>query len=181
MVVVARDGRRAFTADIRSGTMTAVDLVAGEPRSLPVSTQTEAIGVSPEGDQVWVGSNDKGTVTVISPARWKAIDTLDLGGQPYRIVFSPDGRRVLVTTPMSDEVWLFDAATRKELGRLKTPSSSGSPGQPFGIAWSPDGTRAFVTLRGAAQVAVIDTERMALLRHFTAGPGADGIAFARRP
>ena len=181
MVVVARDGRRAFTADIRSGTMTAVDLVSGEPRSLPVSTQTEAIGVSPEADQVWVGSNDKGTVTVISPSQWKAVDTLDVGGQPYRIVFSPDGRRVLVSTPMSDEVWLFDAATRKELGRVKTPSSSGTPGQPFGIAWSPDGKRAFVTLRGAAQVAVLDTEKMSLLKHFTAGPGADGIAFARRP
>ena len=181
MVVVARDGRRAFTANIRSGSMTAVDLVSGEPRSLPVSTQTEAIGVSPEADQVWVGSNDRGTVTVVRTAEWKAIDTLDVGGQPYRIVFSPDGRRVLVTTPASDEVRLFDAASRKELGRLKTPGSTGTPGQPFGIAWSPDGKQAFITLRGAAQVAVIDAEKMTLLRHITAGPGADGIAFARRP
>ena len=181
MVVVARDGRRAFTANIRSGTVTALDLEAGEPRSLPVSTQTEAIGVSPDGGQVWVGSNDQGTVTVVRTAEWGVVDTLDVGGQPYRIVFSPDGRRVLVTTPASDEVRLFDAATRRELGRLKTPASSGSAGQPFGVAWSPDGRLGYVTLRGAAQVAVVDVETMSLQRHITAGAGADGIAWARRP
>ena len=181
MVVAARDGRRAFTANIRSGSMTALDLDSGEPRSLPVSTQTEAIGVSPDGAQVWVGSNDQGTVTVVRTAEWRVIDTLNVGGQPYRIVFSPDGRRVLVTTPASDEVRLFDAATRRELGRLKTPASSGAAGQPFGVAWSPDGKLGYITLRGAAQVAVVDIEKMSLLRHLTAGPGADGIAFARRP
>jgi hypothetical protein len=68
---------------------------------------------------------------------------------------------VLVTTPASDEVRRFDAATRRELGRLKTPASSGAA--------------------GAEQVAVVDIEKMSLLRHLTAGPGADGIAFARRP
>ena len=181
MVVAARDGRRAFTANIRSGSVTALDLEAGEPKSLPVSTQTEAIGVSPDGGQVWVGSNDQGTVTVVRTAEWRVLDTLDVGGQPYRIVFSPDGSRVLVTTPASDEVRLFDAATRKEMGRLKTPASSGGAGQPFGVAWSPDGTLGYVTLRGAAEVAVVDIATMSLRRRLTAGPGADGIAFARRP
>jgi DNA-binding beta-propeller fold protein YncE len=181
MVVVAADGRRAFTANIRSGSVTAVDLVSGEPRSLAVSTQTEAIGVAPDAAQVWVGSNDRGTVTVVRTAEWKAIDTLDVGGQPYRIVFSPDGSKVLVTTPGSDEVRLFDAGTRKELGRLKTPASSGAPGQPFGVAWRTDGREAYITLRGAAQVAVVDIATMSLRRYITAGAGADGIAFARRP
>lgn len=181
MVVAARDGRRAFTANIRSGTMTALDLDSGDPRSLPVSTQTEAIGVSPDGAQVWVGSNDQGTVTAVSTAEWRVIDTLDVGGQPYRIVFSPDGRRVLVTTPGSDEVRLFDAETRRELGRLKTPASSGAAGQPFGAAWSPDGKRAYITLRGAAQVVVLDAEKLGVLRYLGTGAGPDGIAFAARP
>lgn len=181
MVVVARDGRRAFTANIRSGSMTAVDLVSGEPRTLAVSTQTEAIGVSPDAAQVWVGSNDRGTVTVVRTAAWRATDTLDVGGQPYRIVFSPDGSRVLVTTPASDEVRLFDAATRKELGRVKTPASSGAPGQPFGVAWSADGRLAYITLRGAGQVAVVDIRAMSVLRHIGTGAGPDGIAFAPKP
>lgn len=181
MVVAARDGRRAFTANIRSGSVTALDLESGEPRSLAVSTQTEAIGVSPDGGQVWVGSNDQVTVTVISTAEWRVLDTLDVGGQPYRIVFSPDGGRVLVTTPASDEIRLFDGATRKEMGRLKTPASSGGAGQPFGVAWSPDGTLGYVTLRGAAEVAVVDIATMSLQRRLPAGPGADGIAYARRP
>lgn len=181
MVVAARDGRRAFTANIRSGSMTALDLESGDPRSLAVSTQTEAIGVSPDGAQVWVGSNDQGTVTAVSTAEWRVIDTLDVGGQPYRIVFSPDGRRVLVTTPGSDEVRLFDAETRRELGRLKTPASSGAAGQPFGAAWSPDGKRAYITLRGAAQVVVLDAEKVGVLRYLGTGAGPDGIAFATRP
>jgi YVTN family beta-propeller protein len=181
MVVAARDGRRAFTANIRSGSVTALDLESGDPRSLAVSTQTEAIGVSPDGAQVWVGSNDQGTLTVVGTAEWRVLDTLDVGGQPYRIVFSPDGSRVLVTTPASDEIRLFVAATRQEIGRLRTPASSGGAGQPFGVAWSPEGTRGYITLRGAAEVAVVDIATMSLQRRLTAGPGADGIAFARRP
>jgi YVTN family beta-propeller protein len=181
MVVVAADGRRSFTANIMPGTMTAVDLVGGNPRSLPVSTQTEAIGVSPDGNWVWVGSNDQGTVTVVDAAAWKVIDTLNVGGQPYRIVFSPDGRRVLVTTPASDEVRLFDAASRQELGLVTTPASSGSRGQPFGIGWSADGRQAFITLRGAAQVALLDIATMKVVRHLAAGAGPVGIAVVRRP
>ena len=181
MLGVARDGRRAFTANMRSGDVSAIDLVSGEPRTLPVSTQTEAIGVAPDAGQVWVGSNDQGTVTVVHTATWRVVDTLRVGGQPYRIVFSPDGRRVLVTTPGSDEVRLFDAETRREIGRVKTPAGGGGPGQPFGVAWRPDGKGAYVTLRGAAQVAVLDLEKLSVSRYLGTGAGPDGIAFARRP
>jgi len=181
MIGVASDGRRAFTANIRSGDISAVDLVSGDPRTLPVSTQTEALGVAPDAGQVWVGSNDQGTVTVVRTSAWRVVDTLRVGGQPYRIVFSPDGRRVLVTTPQSDEVWLFDAESRREIGRVKTPAGSGGPGQPFGVAWRPDGKGAYVTLRGAAQVAVLDLEKLSVAGYIAAGQGPDGIAFARRP
>jgi YVTN family beta-propeller protein len=181
MLGVARDGRRAFTANMRSGDVSAIDLVSGEPRTLPVSTQAEAIGVAPDGGQVWVGSNDQGTVTVVHTAAWRVVDTLRVGGQPYRIVFSPDGRRVLVTTPGSDEVRLFDAETRREIGRVKTPAGGGGPGQPFGVAWRPDGTQAYISLRGAEQVAVLDLEKLSVSRYIGTGAGPDGIAFARRP
>jgi DNA-binding beta-propeller fold protein YncE len=181
MIGVASDGRRAFTANIRSGDISAVDLVSGDPKTLPVSTQTEALGVAPDAGQVWVGSNDQGTVTVVRTAAWRVVDTLRVGGQPYRIVFSPDGRRVLVTTPQSDEVRLFDAESRREIGRVKTPAQGGTPGQPFGAAWSPDGGVAYITLRGAEQVAVLDLEKLSVSRYLGTGAGPDGIAFARRP
>lgn len=181
MVVVAADGRRAFTANLRSGSISSIDLTGGDARVLPVSTQTEAIGMAPDASQVWVGSNDQGTVSVVDASAWRVTHALNVGGQPYRIVFSPDGRRVLVTTPRSDEVWLFDAATRKELGRVRTPGSAGGPGQPFGVAWGRDGTRAFITLRAARQVAVLDVDRMAVIRHLNTGEGPDGIAFVAQP
>jgi len=181
MIGVAGDGRRAFTANIRSGDISAVDLVSGDPKTLPVSTQTEAIGVAPDGAQVWVGSNDQGTVTVVRTAAWRVVDTLRVGSQPYRIVFSPDGRRVLVTTPQSDEVWLFDAESRREIGRVKTPAQGGTPGQPFGVAWSPEGRVAYITLRGAEQMVVLDLEKLSVSQYLGTGAGPDGIAFARRP
>jgi len=181
MIGVASDGRRAFTANIRSGDISAIDLVSGDPKTLPVSTQTEALGVAPDAGQVWVGSNDQGTVTVVRTAAWRVVDTLRVGGQPYRIVFSPDGSRVLVTTPQSDEVRLFDAESRREIGRVKTPAQGGTPGQPFGVAWSPEGRVAYITLRGAEQVAVLDLEKLSVSRYLGTGAGPDGIAFARRP
>ncbi|NOT07039.1 MAG: hypothetical protein HOP28_02425 [Gemmatimonadales bacterium] len=177
MVAVAADGRRAFTANIQPGTISAVDLVAGEPRILQVSTQTEAIGVAPDASQAWVGSNDKGTVSTVNIAQWKVTDTLAVGSWPYRISFSPDGRRVLVTTPNSDEIWLFDAAARRQTGRLKV---AGAASRPYGIIWHPDGKSAYITLTGLNQVGVLDVDRMALTQFLDVGAAPDGIAYARR-
>lgn len=58
MVGVVRDGKRAWTGDMGSNSVTELDLVTGRPlRSIDVPATPEAINVTPDGREVWVGSN----------------------------------------------------------------------------------------------------------------------------
>lgn len=173
MVVVTRDGKRGYTANITPGTLSAVDLeTPGEPRVLKVGTMTEAINITPANDQAWLGSNNTGKVYVVDLARWQVIDSLQTSGFPYRIGFTPDGATAIVTNPQQDEVQVIDAKTRAKLSTM--PVSGG----PMGVAIAPDGSVAWITLAGAGEVAEIDLRTHAVRRRFAAGAGPDGIAYA---
>lgn len=181
MLALSADGRRAYTANIGPGTLSLVDLTgANQPKVLPVGPETEAIGLAPDESEVWLGSNSTGKVFAVDLAGWRVRDSVQTSGHPYRVTFSPDGRRVLVTNPFSDEVQLIDPATRRIVATIKTPGEGGGPGQPFGIAFHPDGSTAWITLRGANQVVELDLTAATVRRYLPAGGGPDGIAYTVR-
>jgi DNA-binding beta-propeller fold protein YncE len=177
MVAVTRDGQVGYTANIGSGSLSRLDLSGRDSaRILPVSIQTEAIGLTPNGGQTWLGSNPTGKVYAVDIAGWKVIDSLQTSGMPYRIGFTPDGISAVVTNPMANEVRVFDAATRAH--RATIPLDPGD--QPLGLIFSPDNATAWVTLGGSAQVAELDLSTHTVRRHLPTGGGPDGIAYVVR-
>jgi DNA-binding beta-propeller fold protein YncE len=177
MLAVTRDGRRAYTANIASGSISVVSLAdSSEAKFLPVGTQTEAIALSPDNREAWVGSNNTGKVYMVNVVDWKVVDSVQTSGFPYRIAFSPDGGTALITNPMSDEVHFYDTRSRARIGTVRTPGSTGQTGQPLGAIFGGDGKTAWVTLAGAGEIAVIDVESPALKSYLPAGDGPDGIA-----
>jgi YVTN family beta-propeller protein len=180
MVVISPDGARAYTANIGPGTLSAIDLTQpggtpGEARTLKVGTMTEAINITPDGTQAWMGSNNTGKVFIIDLARWMIIDSLQTSGFPYRIAFTADGSTALVTNPQEDALQVIDARTRARTTTIRLP------GGPVGIATSPDGMTAWVTLANTGEVAEVDLRFNMVRRTFPAGEGPDGIAYADVP
>lgn len=174
MVAVSADGRRAFTANIGSNSITEIDLVGGTPvRSLDVAPRTEGVGVTPDGREVWVGSNTDHTVIVVDAQNWIVLDTLPAAGLPYRVAISPDGGTALVPAPMAGVLRVFDVASRSERRAIGF-----GDGRPVGTAISPDGTYAFVSLQGADEAAMVDLQTLEEVRRFRTGAGPDGIAVA---
>ncbi|HEU4800872.1 MAG TPA: cytochrome D1 domain-containing protein [Gemmatimonadales bacterium] len=174
MVAVTADGRRAFTANVGSNSITEIDLVGGTPvRSLDVAPRTEGVGVTPDGREVWVGSNTDHTVTVVDAQNWKVLDTLPAAGLPYRVAISADGGTALVPAPMTGVLRVFDVASRSERRAI-----SFGDGQPVGTAISPDGAYAFVSLQGTDEAAMVDLRTLEEVRRFKTGAGPDGIAVA---
>ncbi len=177
MVALGPDGRYGYTANIGSGSLSAIDLDGREAaRFLPVGIQTEAIGVTPAGTQAWLGSNPTGKVFTVDLAAWKVIDSVQTRGMPYRIGFTPDGGIAVITNPMADEIQILDARTRQPRGSVKTAGQA----SPQGLAFAPDGTTAWITLGGTSQVAEIDLTRSSIRRLLTSGAGPDGIAYVVR-
>ena len=176
MLVITPDGTRAFTANIASDTVTAIDLnMPPGPNAISqiaVGKEPEALALSPDGRELWVGQNGEGTVTIIDAIGKRIKETIKVGQVPIRVKFTPDGQRVLVSDYKAGELIVFEAATRKELKRIK------AEGVPVGILIAPDGQRAYVAAMGANQVLVFDLVKLEQAGAFQPGQGPDGMAWA---
>ncbi len=176
MVAVVEDGSRAFTGNIRSNTVSELNLRTGEfVRSFDVPQQPEAINVTPDGKEVWVGSNATGKVSVLDPATGTVTTAAEGFGFPYRVLFTPDVRTVLIPDARGNELRFLERASRRELGRLTFEG-----GGPQGITMSPDGRHAFLSLSQQGRVAVIDVAGRKVLAFVAVGDTPDGVAYTTR-
>lgn len=178
MLALPNSGKKVYTANIGNGTLSEMDVATKTLiRSMPVATRTEGIGVTPDGSQAWVGSNDGKTVSVVDIAQWKVVHTMSGFGFPYRVGFSPDGSRGIVSDPMADEIRIYDVKGFTELGRVAT----GQGTAPEGIQFSPDGKLAWITLNGGNAIAEVDVAAKSVTRKFDTEIRPDGVTYIARP
>lgn len=173
MVAVQSDGRRAYTANVGSGTMTAIDLSSGRATgSVTIGPRSEGLATTPDGNEVWVGSNTDGTVSVVNVAAMR-VDTV-LGGfrMPYRMGISPDRHLAVIVEAEGTQVRVIDLARRAVLGGADVG------GGPRGVAISPDSKWAFVTLQPQNEVVIVDLARRAAVGRFPVGTAPDGVAYS---
>lgn len=173
MVGVVADGSRAWTGNMRSNTVSELDLRTGKfVRSIAVPETPEAINVTPDGREVWVGSNATGKISVVDPSTGNVTTAAEGFGWPYRVLFTPDLRTVVLPDMRHEEVRFLERASHRELGRLPFPG-----GGPQGIAITPDGRFIFQSLSREARVAIIDVAERKVVGYLAAGETPDGIAY----
>jgi YVTN family beta-propeller protein len=140
-----------------------------------VGNGSEGFDVSPDRRELWVANAQDGTLSVIDIAAKKVIQTIQANVHgANRLKFTPDGKRVLVSTLGGPDLVILDAAARQEIKRI--PIGHGAAG----IVMQPDGTRAFVACSPDNYVAVIDLHSLAVTGHIQAGGEPDGMAWAIR-
>jgi DNA-binding beta-propeller fold protein YncE len=173
MVAITGDGRRAWTGDMGSHTVTELDVVAGTYlRSISVPNTPEAINVTPDGREVWVGSNQTGKVSVVDPTTGSVTTAAEGVSWPYRVLFSPDGKTVVLPDMRNHDVRFLDRATRRELSRISVPGAG-----PQGVIMTPDGRYLLESLSTQARVMVVDMRTRQVVGHIPAGQTPDGIAY----
>lgn len=175
-MAIRPDGVVGYTANIRSGTITEVHFGTGATRTLAVAPEVEGIGVTPDGREVWVGSNTAGTISIVDVAAWRVTATLDQGERPYRVTISPDGRLAAAALTVRSRIRLIDVTTRRAIAELEAPPNA----QPVGMTWSRDGSRLYVACQGINAVAEFDIASRRLLRTIAVGDGPDGVAVAEK-
>jgi DNA-binding beta-propeller fold protein YncE len=176
MVGVTGDGRLAYTGNMGSHSVSELDLRTGAfVRLWPVPTTPEAINVTPDGAEVWVGSNTTGKVSVLHPATGQVKTAAEGFGWPYRVLFTPDRSTVLLPDLKHEVLRFVDRASHRELGRITFPG-----GAPQGITITPDGRYALESLSGQGRVAIIDVATRSVVGYLAAGETPDGIAYTTR-
>lgn len=173
MIAVNAAGTRGWTANVADNSVSELDLEARRlVRAFDVPAAPEGIAVTPDGAEVWVGSNETGAVTVIATATGETIATLRETAFPYRLGASRDGRLVAIVDGQGDRLAVADVASHTIVRSIELPS-------PRGVAIAPDGRTACVTLAGG-ELAVVDLETGEMVRSYRVQLSPDGVGVGWR-
>jgi DNA-binding beta-propeller fold protein YncE len=174
MFVLAHDGRRGYTANVGPGTVSVLDLVGRKTVAvIPVSGNVQRISISNDDKHVFTSDQTAPRLAVIDTATKKVTDWIALPGTGYGTAPTPDGRWLLVCIPSTNEVAVVDLAAMKVVRRIAVPS------HPQEILIPPGGKVAYVSCNTSGKVAVLDLRNWTVPKTIAAGPGADGLAWAR--
>lgn len=182
MIYVSRDGKKVYTTNVNAATVSILEDKATPPAYhewvqtvIPVAKGSEGFDVSPDGRELWTAGAADGTLSIIDLTTKKLISNIDAKAVgANRLQFTPDGKRVLVSSLRTGDLFIYDPASHKELKRINTGHGAA------GILIDDDGSRAFIGCTGDNYVAVIDLKTVTVTGHIDIR-GADGLAWAVRP
>jgi DNA-binding beta-propeller fold protein YncE len=186
MLALAANGDRLYTTNVPDGSVTAINPKTRAAGAVtPVARFVEGLAITPDGKQVWIGSNGDSLVVVLDTQSGRAIDTLRGFGMPYRLAMTQDGKTVIITDPAKAEVRIVDVQSRKERFKVSIPSEGVLSTAEFPGSASPEGVAAgadgfvYITLQGQNQAAGIDLSTGKILWRLPVGAWPDGIAYAK--
>ncbi len=175
MVVLADRHGRAYTTNIGSGNVTAIDASSLEVTDqIPTGAGAEGIDVDPAGDRVYVTNRSAGTLTEIDVRSNRVSRTLDVGDFPIRVKVRPDGKEALVSNARGNELVAVDLERWEVVRRLAVGA------MPVGILITPDNRTAYVANTRDDRVSVIDLVEWKLDGQIVAGDEPDGMAWVKR-
>lgn len=189
MVAVDPGERRAYVANIGSGTVSVLDLESGERISnLATGQGAEGVAVSTAG-HIWVTNRADDTLTVLDGETFKTLKEISSPGFPIRATATPQGQ-VLVTRARAGELAVYDAATFDEVRTIKFDINSlgaegrlfgdrfGDSSVPIGVVVDGAGERAFVAHANADVITEVDLASGEIIRLLHAGREPDGMGYS---
>ena len=176
MLAITSDGRRGYTANVASGTVSVLDLDARKLLAIiPVCKTTQRISLSVDDRWIFTSDQNQPRLAVIDPqtngvSRWIEMPVSGYGSAP-----TPDGRWLVIALPKANQVGVIDLATMKVAHLVDVPRV------PQEVLVRPDGAEVYVSCDASKQIAVIDAKEWKVTKLIEAGPGADGLAWAKKP
>ena len=174
MLVLSHDGTRGYTANVGPGSVSVLDLVGRKTIAvIPVSHEVQRIAISTDDRWVFTSDQTEPMLVVIDTKTNKVARWVELPGTGYGTATTPDGKWLLVCVPSANEIALVDLSAMRVANSIKVPAT------PQEILIPPDGSAAYVSCNKSGKVAVIDLKSWKVAKVIDAGPGADGLAWAK--
>jgi YVTN family beta-propeller protein len=172
MLAITRDGRRGYTTNVGTGTVSVLDLEARKPITvIPVAPRIQRIALSVDDRLVFTADQSKPQLAAIDASTNKVKTWVPLPAIGYGAAPTPDGRSLVVPLRTGNRVAVVDLGTMKVVRTIDVPAT------PQEILISPDGQAAYVSCDVSHKVAVIRTSDWTVEKMIDAGPGVDGLAW----
>ena len=175
MLAVTHDGHYGYTANVGSGTVSVLDLVARKTLDvISVSPTVQRIALSADDRLVFTSDQTKPQLAVIDTRTRKITSWIPLPATGYGTAATPDGKWLVIAMPAANQVAVVSLKTMKVEHTIPVPAA------PQEVLVRPDGAAAYVSCDKSKQVAEIRTADWTVARLIDAGSGVDGLAWARQ-
>lgn len=151
-LIVDPTGGRFFTASLGQNSVAYAPTGEEEVDLLPLDGMMNHMlvqfAVSPDGSRMVAGGQMTGDLLVFDLTGGDPVVTgsVDVGGQPWHPVFTPDGAEVWIPNQAANTVTVLDARTWEITDVVEHPAIV----EPHGSAVSPDGRTIYVSSRNVA-------------------------------
>ena len=166
-----------FVTNTKSDSISVIDTTTFEVvATIPLGRgKPNRVVFHPDGKTAWVVYDKSRDLGVVDADARKLVKRVKIGGNPYNLGFTPDGRHLLVldwaSDTSTDEVIFYDLTAQKIDGRVEVST------WPAHSAFSRDGRQLFVSGETAGDLTVIDVaKREIIARHVHGGGDAMGLA-----
>lgn len=169
-VAVAPDGRHWY-ATLAHGEPTLWKFETRDDRlvgRLTLPTRGAArVAVDPSGSRAvvpdyWLGGlGAPSDIAVVRLEDLRVETVREVCPAPHHAAWDPEGARIALTCPLSDEIVILDGRGREELARFPVlpPDEIGEASfdanpraRPMNLAWAPDGSRLYASLMRSGQI-----------------------------
>jgi DNA-binding beta-propeller fold protein YncE len=173
MLVITRDGKRGYTANVGPGSVSVLGLEERKTiATIPVAGKIQRIALSVDDRLVFTADQTKPQLAVIDTGSNKVRGWIPLPAVGYGAAPTPDGKWLVVALPSGKQVAVVD------LSGMKVEHTIDVPAAPQEVVVTPDGQRAYVSCDASQKVAVIRTSDWTVEKLIDAGRGVDGLAWA---
>jgi DNA-binding beta-propeller fold protein YncE len=160
-VAVSPDGGRVYAVNVLGQTLSSVDPVTCEVRSVPLPAEPYTCLAPPDGRTVLVSLWGGAKILVFDAETLAPAGEIPVGEHPNAMALSPDGSRLFVACANTNAVWVVDLSSRTAKEQISTALYPDSPpgSTPNGLGLSPDGATLLVANADNNTVAVADVSR----------------------
>ncbi|MEO8602952.1 MAG: hypothetical protein ABI629_10275 [bacterium] len=153
-LVVAPDGQTIYVANKANQAFGVLDLSGGGSKILNPTVWPVDMAITPDGTTVVsVGCKQictPGFIQLYDTASQRFTQEIAVGGNPYRVVLSPDGSQAYVANLTGPSVSIVDLAARQVIKTVRVPV------QPTGLAIAPGGATLYVASQTEGRLSVVD-------------------------
>ena len=169
LISVTRDGRRAFSVNLLSHTVTALRPYEplAQPHAIYTGQQPEGNCLSLDEQSLYITNRKSNTITQVDVGSLHVIRHAPTGIDPTRVVPTVDGR-LLVTNYGEHSIGVYDALLN-QVASIKVDT------YPIAVGADVRTGRAYATLKNGT-VAVIDMNSLKVERYFPVREEPDGVA-----
>ncbi|RIK81629.1 MAG: hypothetical protein DCC68_08205 [Planctomycetota bacterium] len=181
-LAISPDGQTVYVADATGAALVVIDSAKGAiSASIALNGNPQSVALSADGRTAYIGEYGTGTVAVVDLAAKSVAARIPVGRFPAALALAEKGRRLYVADQEDHSVRVIDLAAAPQacVARVEVRR------EPVSLAITPDERRVVVANllpvgvgtdpKLAAEVSVIDAEKLAVVGHAKLPPGSSCV------